>query len=135
MNINEYDKLQRYEVNNQIAIDFDGVIHESSKGFGNGGVYDPPMEGSVEALEWFHTKGYTIILLTAKVKADRPLVNGKTGEELIWEWLKHHKIDHYIKEITCEKPRAFVYIDDRGLRFESWKQTLSDFKNIMKDTY
>ena len=55
---------------------------------------------------------------------------GKTGEELIWEWLAKYEISSYIKEITCEKPRAIVYIDDRGIRFESWEQTLKQFNEI-----
>ena len=71
-----------------------------------------------------------IVLFSAKVKPDRPLVNGKTGEELIWEWLTKYEIDNYIKEITCEKPRAVCYIDDRGIRFESWEQTLKQFNEI-----
>jgi len=41
-----------------------------------------------------------------------------------------NEIDTYIKEITCEKPRAICYIDDRGIRFESWEQTLKQFNEI-----
>ena len=130
MDIKEYDKLQHHENNYQVAIDFDGVVHGNSKGFHDGTVYDPPIEGSIEAIKWFKSQGYDIVLFTAKVKPDRPLVNGKTGEELIWEWLTKYKIDTYIKEITCEKPRAICYIDDRGIRFESWEQTLKQFNEI-----
>jgi hypothetical protein len=130
MNIEQYDKLQHHENNNQVAIDFDGVVHGNSKGFHDGTVYDTPIEGSIEAIKWFHSQGLDIVLFTAKVKPDRPLVQGKTGEELIWEWLAKYKISSYIKEITCEKPRAIVYIDDRGIRFESWEQTLKQFNEI-----
>ena len=132
MNISEYDKLQHHENNNQIAIDFDGVVHGNSKGFHDGTVYDPPIDGAVDAIKWFKSEGYDIVLFTAKVKPDRPLVNGKTGEELIWSWLSDYGIETYIKEITCEKPRALVYIDDRGIRFESWESTLETFKKIRK---
>jgi len=130
MDIATYDKLQHYENNNQVAIDFDGVVHRNSKGFHDGTVYDPPMEGAIEAIKWFASQGLEIVLFTAKVKPDRPLVNGMTGEELIWEWLAKHEISSYIKEITCEKPRAIVYIDDRGIRFESWEQTINQFNEI-----
>ena len=130
MNIDEYDKMQHHENNYQVAIDFDGVVHGNSKGFHDGTVYDPPIEGSSDAIKWFKSQGYDIVLFTAKVKPDRPLVNGKTGEELIWEWLSKYEIDTYIKEITCEKPRAICYIDDRGIRFESWEQTLKQFNEI-----
>lgn len=130
MKLKDYDKLQHYENTNQVAIDFDGVVHGNSKGFYDGTVYDPPIEGSVEAIKWLHSQGLDIVLFTAKVKPDRPLVSGKTGEELIWEWLDKYQINSYIKEITCEKPRAIVYIDDRGIRFESWDQTLKQFNEI-----
>ena len=130
MNLNTYDELQHHQNKNQVAIDFDGVIHLNSKGFHDGTVYDVPVEGSIDAIKWFHSKGYDIVIFTAKVKPDRPLVNGKSGKELVWEWLAKYEIHTYIKEITCEKPRALVYIDDRGIRFNSWEETLNIFDEI-----
>ena len=130
MNIKDYNILQHKENNNQIAIDFDGVIHGNSQGFYDGKVYDDPIPGSIEAIKKL-SKKYTIILFTAKVKPDRPLIKGKTGEELIWEWLGKHKISSYIKEITCEKPRAIAYIDDRAIRFETWDSTLKTLNKIL----
>lgn len=130
MNLDTYNALQHHENSTRVAIDFDGVIHLNSKGFHDGTVYDPPIEGAIEAIKWFASQGLDIVLFTAKVKPDRPLVNGKTGEELIWEWLAKYEINSYIKEITCEKPRAIVYIDDRGIRFESWEQTIKQFNEI-----
>lgn len=130
MNLDQYNELQHHENNKQVAIDFDGVLHLNSKGFHDGTVYDPPVQGAVEAIKWFYSQGFDIVLFTAKVKPDRPLVDGKSGEELIWEWLAKYRINSYIKEITCEKPRAIVYIDDRGIRFESWEQTIKQFNEI-----
>ena len=130
MNLQEYNKIQHHENNHQVAIDFDGVIHGNSKGFYDGTVYDPPIKGSLEAIKWLKSEGYDIVLFTAKVKPDIPLVKGKTGKELIWEWLDKHNIKKYIKEITCEKPRAICYIDDKGVRFKSWEQTLEEFQKI-----
>ena len=130
MNIEDYSKLQFQENNLQIAIDFDGVIHKSSKGFFDGTVYDEPIEGCIEAIKKLAEK-YTIVIFTAKAKKDRPLVNGMTGEELVWDWLAKYNISSYIKEVTSEKPRAICYIDDRGVRFESWEQTL----NFLDETY
>ena len=129
MDLESYNIKQENENSHQIAIDFDGVIHGNSKGFYDGTVYDEPIEGSIEAIREL-VETYTIVLFTAKVKPDRPLVNGKTGEELIWEWLEKHEIAWAIKEITCEKPRAVAYIDDKGIRFESWKQTLNKLNEI-----
>lgn len=129
MNITEYNKLQHTENTTQLAIDFDGVLHGNSKGFHDGTIYDEPILGSIEAIKELAQK-YTLVIFTAKVKPGRPLVNGKTGEELVWEWLDKYGISSYIKEITCEKPRAVAYIDDKGIRFESWKQTLDLLKVI-----
>ena len=70
MNIKEYDKMQHHENNFQVAIDFDGVVHGNSKGFHDGTIYDPPIEGSIDAIKWFNSQGYDIVLFTAKVKSD-----------------------------------------------------------------
>ena len=108
--------------NNNIAIDFDGVIHEF-KGWGDGTCYGEPLEGALEAIKLL-SKKYNVIIFTAKSKPNRPLVEGKTGTELVWEWLKKHNIDQYIKEVTAEKPRACLYIDDKGFKFINWVDTL-----------
>jgi hypothetical protein len=58
------------------------------------------------------------------------LINGKTGTELVWDWLKKHKFDKYISKVTSEKPRAAVYIDDKAIRFDSWDQCLKELKDL-----
>ena len=128
MNIEEYNLIQNKENKHQIAIDFDGVIHSNSKGFFDGTVYDDPIPGSINAIKEL-SKTYEIVIFTAKVKPDRPLVNNKTGKELIWEWFDKYNISSYIKEITCEKPRAIAYIDDKAIRFEDWDTTLEILNN------
>jgi len=129
MSLHEYNDLQSKENSTQIAIDFDGVIHKNSKGFYDGTIYDEPISGAIAAIKLLSEK-YDIIVFSAKAKPDRPLVNGITGEELIWEWLRKHNIDPYIKEVTAEKPRAICYIDDKGIQFESWEQTLKILDEI-----
>jgi len=129
MNIEQYNKVQHHENNKQIAIDFDGVIHANSKGFYDGTVYDEPIEGSFAAIKELHSLGYSIIIFTAKAKPDRPLVNEKTGVELIKEWFSKYNMLDYIKEITSEKPRAVAYIDDRAIRFINWENTLNTLKH------
>ena len=110
-----------------LALDFDGVIHNMDKGFHDGTVYGDPLPGSLEAVKNL-SKKYTIIIYTAKAKPSRPLIQGKTGIELVWEWLKKYNIDQYVKEVTAEKPRAILYIDDNGYRHNNWTDTL-DFIN------
>jgi len=110
-----------------IAIDFDGVIHTFDKGFHDGTCYGDPIEGSLEALREI-AKEYNIIIFTAKAKPSRPLVNGKTGTELVQEWLEKHNVMQYVKEITAEKPRSQIYIDDKGYHFQDWGSTLDHLR-------
>ena len=107
-----------------LSIDFDGVIHNSDKGWHDGTCYGEPLPGALEAIKEL-SKKFNIIIFTAKAKPNRPLVNGKTGSQLVYEWLVKHDVMQYVKEITSEKPRAELYIDDNGYRFENWKDTLN----------
>jgi len=106
-----------------IAIDFDGVVHTFDKGYHDGTCYGAPIDGSLEAIKKL-SKKYNIIIFTAKAKPSRPLVNNKTGTELVRDWLEEHGVLKYVSEITAEKPRAFLYIDDKGYRFENWSDTM-----------
>ena len=108
---------------NNLAIDFDGVIHTFDKGYHDGTCYGKPIEGTEEALKKLSEK-YNIVIFSSKVKPDRPLVNNKTGMQLVEEWLEKHNLMQYVSEITCEKPRAQYYIDDKAVEFLSWEQTL-----------
>ena len=114
----------------QVGIDFDGVIHTNSKGFYDGTVYDDPIPVAREALEKL-SKDYVIVVYSAKARNDRMLINGKTGVELIWEWLKKNDMDEFVKEVTAEKPRAVFYIDDKAVRFNGkWDNTFQDLKRL-----
>ena len=115
---------------NNVAIDFDGVIHNFDKGWHDGTCYGEPLPGSINAIKSL-SKKYNIIIFTAKAKKNRPLVNGKTGVELVKEWLEKYGLTDFVSEITSEKPRAKIYIDDNGYRFESWEKTLNDIEEIL----
>jgi len=108
---------------NNLCIDFDGVIHTYDRGWHDGTCYGDPIQGSLEAIIEL-SKKYRIVIFTAKAKPSRPLVNGKTGTELVWEWLTQYGIADCIAEVTAEKPRGFLYIDDNGYRFKNWNDTL-----------
>ncbi len=114
---------------NNLAIDFDGVIHGFDRGWHDGTCYGSPISGSIEAVKEL-SKKFKIIIFTAKAKPNRPLVNKKTGKQLVEEWLKQYGLFEYITEITSEKPRAVLYIDDKGYRFSSWKDTLKYLQKI-----
>ena len=106
-----------------IGVDFDGVIHRCSKGYYDGTIYDRPIEGAKEALKQLNDR-YTVIVYTCKAKPDRGLVNGKTGTELVWEWLEEYDMAQYVAKVTSEKPRARFYIDDKSIEFKNWDMTL-----------
>lgn len=112
-----------------IAIDFDGVIHNFNKGWHDGTCYGEPLPGSLEAIKELSYR-YNVIVFTAKAKPSRPLVGGKTGTELVKEWLDKHNVLQYVKDITSEKPRAQIYIDDKGYHFKNWLETLEYLKAL-----
>lgn len=129
----DYQSVVNNEESNTIAIDFDGVIHSFELGFHDGTIYGTPIDGSIEAIKRI-AKKYTIVIYTAKAKQDRPLINGKTGTELVWEWLKKYKLDQYIKDITAEKPRCICYIDDKAIQFKNWNQSLTDLTTFINES-
>jgi hypothetical protein len=108
-----------------IAVDFDGVIHRYSKGWRDGTIYDPPVDGAREALSRIHAR-YDVVIFTTRVNP------GMRGSEIqmdrILAWLDEHgfrKGEHW-DAITHSKPPALVYIDDRALHFTAWDEALDD---------
>lgn len=112
-----------------IALDFDGVIHDAYEGWGDGTCYGEPLPGALEAIKSLSEK-YKVVIFTAKARIDRPLVNGKTGAFLVLKWLEKYNVDQYVSLITSEKPRAELYVDDNGYRFENWNNTLDYIEKL-----
>lgn len=114
----------------KIAIDFDGVIHNYSKGWNGGSIYDGPVAGVKEALEQLKSDGHYLMIFTTRTnsifrKKDEP--DQKIQME---EWLAKHEIP-YDKIWTFGKPMADIYIDDRAISFRGdWSQTLNDVKTF-----
>lgn len=109
-----------------VAVDFDGVIHAYSKGWHDGTIYDPPVDGALEALERLHHR-YKVVILTTRVNPDMP--GGHAQEKRIIDWLEENgfREGEHFDEVTHAKPPAVVYIDDRALHFTSWDQALDEF--------
>ena len=114
-----------------VGIDFDGVIHKCSRGYYDGTVYDEPVDGAFEALKSL-SRDHVVIVYTCKAKPDRGLVNGKTGTELVWEWLENHNMAQFVSKVTAEKPRAKFYIDDKAIKFNNWSETLLEVGLLTK---
>jgi len=114
---------------NAVAIDFDNVIHAMSKGFHDGTVYGNPIPDCGLALEII-SKKYDIIIYSCKFNPKRPLINNKTGKELVAEWLTENDLMKFIHSIQFGKPNAIAYIDDKALRFSTWEKCLKDLKDL-----
>jgi hypothetical protein len=125
--LHEYQNLVNKGESKILAIDFDGVIHSNELGFHDGTVYGTPIKGVEQALEEL-SKKYTLIIHTSKANPNRPLINGKTGKELIWEWLGKYKLNSYITNITYDKINASYYIDDKAIHFTNWSSVLKKIK-------
>ena len=127
MNSKEFKKFTLDSDKNVIAVDFDGVIHKSSKGFYDGTIYDEPVEGTKKGLEYL-SKSYKLVVYTCKANPDRPLIDEKTGTELIWEWMEKYDLSKYISDVVYGKPNAKYYIDDKAICFIDWNQILKVVK-------
>jgi hypothetical protein len=108
----------------KIAIDFDGVIHEYSKGWNGGEIYDPPVVGAKEALEALKAKGHTLYLFTTRTNTMFRKKDEPDQKIMIEAWMKKHEIP-FDKIWTFGKPMADLFIDDRALSFKGdWNDTL-----------
>lgn len=130
MNLNEFTNYVN-ESEKTIAIDFDGVIHDDHLGFNDGTIYGLPIDNALTSIKKLSEK-YKLIIYTCKANPKRPLINSKTGIDLIWNWLDQHKISNFIDDVIWGKPNAAIYIDDKGYRFQNWDQTLNDLNIILK---
>ena len=88
-----------------ISVDFDGVIRDC--------MTDKPVEGVQSALKWLKNKGYKYVICT-----------GREDLVPVERWLKANGI---YEKPTNKKIKAVAYIDDRAIRFVSWKDTLNYF--------
>lgn len=55
-----------------LAIDFDGVIHQYSKGWYDGTIYDPPMPGAIEGLRQLMEQHAVFVFTTREPEAVMP---------------------------------------------------------------
>lgn len=111
-----------------LAIDFDGVIHDCSLGLHDGTLYGSPILGAPESIRHL-SKYYDIVVYSVRARSDRPAINGKTGSQQVWEWLKKYGVDDCVKDVTSEKPRSLFYLDDKAIGFKSWKQSLEELRD------
>lgn len=115
----------------KIAVDFDGVLHGYSKGWGDGTIYDPPVPGAAEAMQRLKEMGHTLYIFTTRTN---PIFKDKNAsnaqKKAVEQWLKDHNIP-FDKVWTFGKPMADIFIDDRAIGFRgNWNQTLDEVINF-----
>lgn len=90
-----------------LCLDFDGVIHRYSQGYKDGSVYDIPTPGAVESVNRYLTL-FDIVIYSARARTEE-------GKAEMKSWMKKHNFPDL--PITCEKPPAFLTLDDRAQTF------------------
>ena len=114
-----------------ICSDFDGVLHDYSKGFQGENVFGDMITGADVATKVLKKNGNTIIIYTTRPVTDE-----------LKAWLKEKNISYdYINE-NPDQPKgaegckliADIYIDDRSIRFsgdwdEWFLRTIGEFRS------
>jgi adenylylsulfate kinase len=85
-----------------VCLDFDGVLADYH-GWKDKDTLDPPYPGAKEFVERVLAAGYAVVVHTTR----HPI--------RIESWLHEHGFPFI--EVHSRKPKALVYIDDRGFRF------------------
>ncbi|HZB28961.1 MAG TPA: hypothetical protein VE465_02225 [Streptosporangiaceae bacterium] len=114
-----------------VAVDFDGVIHAYTKGWADGTIYDEPIPGALDAIRALMDAGVAIFVHTTRdpVQVAR-WIKQRSGIETAWHedpaTVPKFWNDTTAVLVTNQKLPAVAYIDDRGIRFNSWPQALRD---------
>lgn len=118
-----------------VAVDFDGVIHAYSKGWGDGSIYDKELPGALLGLDLLMTK-QPVFVFTARQSRQVARWIEKTSQYTIEcttlfprTWYGKRKSFWNTRGlilVTNWKLPAAVYIDDRAYRFENWEKTTED---------
>lgn len=116
-----------------VAVDFDGVIHTYEKGWQDGSVYGDFMPGTVEALSQLMGDYAVFVHTTRNPRQVARWIEGRSGHGIecvtrvsLLPWKRTFWNTRGVLLVTNRKLPAIAYIDDRGIRFESWSQALSD---------
>ncbi len=113
-----------------VAVDVDGVIFEYKdwKGLDH---FGKPIKGVKKSLQLIRKMGFHIIIHTCRMNEqlqDEPLpqLEFKIRRALLQAEIPFDEV------CTGGKPFAAYYIDDRGIRFENWDDTIFQFMILEK---
>jgi len=115
----------------RIVIDLDGTICTlKQKDETYADVIVKP--GAAEFIKKLRSEGHYIIIQTARNMATCESNIGKVIKNIgkvTLEWLENNGVEY--DEIFFGKPNANLYIDDRALRFENWKNMSTEQLEIL----
>lgn len=104
-----------------VSVDFDGVIHSYTSGWNGPVPTDPPVQGARDFINWLLDNGLSVVIFSTRAATPK-------GEEGIWRWLREWDFPSTrILNVTDKKPKAVLYIDDRGYRFNGDFKELQEF--------
>jgi hypothetical protein len=117
-----------------IAVDFDGVIHKYGKGWADGTIYDDFVADAMISLLTLMDRDAVFIHTSRNPRQVARWIEKKTSHAIectTWlprTWYGKRKKFWNTKGlllVTDRKLPAKVYIDDRAIRFTSWKDALN----------
>ena len=97
----------------RLVIDLDGTICSEHRQFSRS--LAKPLDAAVESLRQLRELGHTIIVYSARTWEEY---------EMTVDWLDRHKIP--FDQLILGKPQGDIWIDDRALRFTSWKEVMGE---------
>jgi len=116
-----------------IAVDFDGVIHQYRRGWGDGTIYDEPVEHALTSLTYLMRDNAVFVHTSRNPHQVAQWIEQRSGygiectTRLPREWWGKRKRFWDIRGLLLVTDRKFpatVYIDDRAYHFTSWEKTL-----------
>lgn len=111
-----------------ICIDFDGVIHDYSRGWQGIDVFDKVLPGASEATHRLHNAGYMIIIHTTR--NDSPALREFLNKnDISFEYINYNPYQPIGSEHG--KIKADIYLDDRGVCFTgNWDDAINQILNF-----
>jgi hypothetical protein len=95
-----------------VALDFDGVLHSYLTRSER--PVDAPVPGAHALVSGLQERGASLVVFTARERLEH-----------VEAWLRQHGFPAL--KVVNVKPRASLYVDDRGLRYDGNPKTVLDF--------